>query len=262
MNNKILYFVIGILCILVLVLGGYVICDKLKNNKIEVNNNSEILVSKIDNNKDWVYDAEYDKNVIDDSYTTNSGVYFAKDIVAPYININSSYANISNAEIKSIFDEIVKKYNEGVSNKVTRVVDCGYKSAAYKDALSVLFTYSSSGHAAPRSVYYTYNVNLKTGNELTYKEVYDFAGFNSNNIDTKVQEAITKVMHEKLPNDYRYLDDNNFDMYNNKSIDNYKKSVSDNTIRYFLTSNGKLSVIVKLVIPSGIGEYDTIVIVE
>ena len=45
----------------------------------------------------------------------------------PYININSSYANNSNSDIKKLFDDTIKAYNDGVSNKMTYVDECGYK---------------------------------------------------------------------------------------------------------------------------------------
>lgn len=48
----------------------------------------------------------------------------------------------------------------------------------------------------------------------------------------------------------------------NESIDNYKASVNNNTLKYFLSENNKLNVVVKLSIPAGTGELDTIITVE
>ena len=102
-KNTGLYVLIAILCVLVLALGGFIVYDKTQNNKTTTtdttNNasnstNTNSLVSKLDDKKDWVYDAEYTKNVTADSYSTYYETYYAKDIVVPYINVNSSYSTI------------------------------------------------------------------------------------------------------------------------------------------------------------------------
>ena len=112
-----LYILIVFLCVLILALGGYIVYDKIQTNNnstetTDVSNNTsnsnssdtDTLVSKLDDTKDWVYDAEYTKNVIAESYSTHwNDTYYAKDIVIPYININSSYANNANNEIKEVF---------------------------------------------------------------------------------------------------------------------------------------------------------------
>ena len=69
-------------------------------------------------------------------------------------------------------------------------------------------------------------------------------------------------MKEEL-NDFEYpsdyLDGTNFDTYNDESITNYKKSISDNALKYFLSSKGELSIIVRLSIPAGMGYVDKII---
>ena len=278
-KNTGLYVLIAILCVLVLALGGYIVYDKTQNDKSSTttttdttNSNANTLVSKLDNTKDWVYDAEYTKNVTADSYSTGYKTYYSKDIVVPYININSSYANNSNSEIKKVFDDAIKAYNDGVSNKVTYVDECGYKKYINSDSLSVVLTYGVGATDVVHPKYYTYNFNLKTGNQLSYEEAYSIAGLNSSNIDSKVENAITKIMQDKLK-DLKdpqkdtgdggyYPDGTNFNTYNNESISNYKKSISDNTLKYFLSDNGKLNIVVKLSIPAGTGEFDTIITID
>ena len=281
-KNTGLYVLIAILCVMVLALGGYIVYDKTQNNKTTAtdttNNasnstNTNSLVSKLDDNKDWVYDAEYTKNVTADSYSTNfNETYYSKDIVVPYINIKSSYADNSNSEIKNVFEDAIKAYNSGVSDKLTYVDECNYKKYSNKDNISIILTYGVGATDVVRPKYYTYNINLKTGNKLTYEEAYTIAGFNSSNIDSKVENAITKIMKEKLKDlkDPKkdtgaggyYPDGTNFDTYNNESINNYKKSISDNTLKYFLSDNGNLNIVVKLSISAGTGEFDTIITVD
>lgn len=283
-KNTGLYVLIAILCVLVLALGGYIVYDKTQNDKSSTttttdttnnesnSNNTNSLVSKLDDTKDWVYDAEYTKNVTADSYSTYYETYYAKDIVVPYINVNSSYANTANSDIKKVFDEAIKSYNDGVSDKMTYVDECGYKKYVTDNSLSVILTYGVGATDVVHPKYYTYNIDLKTGNQLSYGEVYNIAGLSSSNIDSKVENAITKIMQDKLKNlkdpqkdtgdGSYYPDGTNFNTYNNESISNYKKSISNNTLKYFLSDNGKLNIVVKLSIPAGTGEFDTIITVD
>ena len=280
-KNTGLYVLIAILCVLVLALGGFIVYDKTQNNKTTTtdttNNasnstNTNSLVSKLDDKKDWVYDAEYTKNVTADSYSTYYETYYAKDIVVPYINVNSSYSNNANSEIKKVFDDAIKSYNDGVSDKMTYVDECGYKKYVTDNSLSVVLTYGVGETDVIHPKYYTYNIDLKTGNQLSYEEVYNIAGLSSSNIDSKVENVITKIMQDNLK-DLKYPqkdtgdggyypDGTNFNTYNNESISNYKKSISDNTLKYFLSDNGKLNIVVKLSIPAGTGEFDTIITVN
>ena len=234
--------------------------NTLQEKVIKLSENENKLVSKIDNTKDWVYDAEYTKNVTADSYTAAGGsTFYAKDIVVPYININSSYAGKANTEIKKVFNSAISTYNEGVSNKLDYVDECNYKKYNSNNNISVVLTFGVGATDVVHPQYYTYNINLKTGNELTYEEVYKIAGFSSNNIESKVETAITKFMKEKLNFE---PDKNNFDTYNNETIANYKKSINDNTLKYFLDNNGKLNIIVTISIPAGIRHWDEIIPVD
>lgn len=272
-KNTGLYILITILCVLVLALGGYIIYNKTQNDKSSTtttndtttttdttNSNTNTLIPKLDNTKDWVYDAEYTKNVTADSYSTNFETYYSKDIVVPYININSSYANSSNNDIKNIFDDAIKTYNNGVNDKTTYVDECSYKKYINNNSLSIILTYGIGATNVVSPKYYTYNFDLKTGEQLSYEKIYSIAEFNSNNIDSKVENAITKVMKEKMSN----FSDNgtNFDTYNNESINNYKNSINNNNLKYFLSDNGKLNIVVELSIPAGIGKFDTIITVD
>ncbi len=272
-----LYIIVVILMVLFVVFGCYAFYNKSHNNKnvdtSKVNEkNDSNLVSKIDNTKDWVYDAEYQKDVDADYYSTYYEKYYAKDIVVPYINVNSAYGENANKDIKKVFDSAIKTYNDGVKDKETFVDECNYKKYINDDSLSVVLTYGVGATDVVQPQYYIYNIDLKTGNKLSYEEIYKIAGLNSSNIEEKVIGAITKVLEEELKDlknpeidtddGQYYPEETNFDTYNNKSIDNYKKSVNNNTLKYFLSSNKKLNIVVKLSVPAGIEEFDTIISVN
>lgn len=275
-SNKFLYVVIALLSIAVILLGGYIVKDKFLDKKnTDVNDtslkdkNEENDVDmndyyKIDKNRAWIYDAEYEKKVSAEQYSTGSDTYYAKSIVVPYININSTYATDSNNEIKKVFDMAIEDYNQGVKDEMTYVDECNYKKYLTDDVLSVLVTFGVGATDVVQPNYYTYNFDLKTGEKLSYEDVYQLAGFNSNNIESKVTSAITDVMKEKMSDmsDDNYPEGTNFDYYNNKSMMNYRDSVKNNTLRYFLSNDGKLNVVVKLIIPAGIEEFDTIITVS
>ena len=219
------------------------------------------MVSKIDENKDWVYDAEYKKDAKAESYVAEDKTYYARDIVVPYININSSYASDSNTEIKKVFDDAMKKYNEGVNDKMTYVEQCNYRKYMKDNHLSVTLTYGVGATDVVVPDYYTYNINLENGTQLSYEDAYKICGFNDANIESKVEEAITKVMKDEL-NGVTFEDGKNFDTYNKQSIDNYKKSVANNTVKYYISDNERLNVVVVLSIPAGIGEFPHLITIE
>ena len=48
----------------------------------------------------------------------------------------------------------------------------------------------------------------------------------------------------------------NFETFKNESITNYKNSIYNNTLQYYLDENNKLSIITTFSVPAGSGEYD------
>lgn len=273
-NNTKLYILIAILVILVLLLGGYVVYDKQinkeempktsetnKETEEEKENTEETFISKQDDTKDWVYDAEYEKNVLADSYKTYYNTYYARDIVVPYINIDSSYATKANKEIKNIFNRIIEKYNEGVNDKMTYIDTCKYEKYIQNNILSVIFNYGIGATSIVHPNYYSYNIDLKTGKELSFEDIYKIAGFNESNINEKVENAITTIVKEKT-SELTYPEGTNFDTYKNASITNYKNAVMNNTLVYFITDNNKLNIVVKLNIPVDTDEFDTIITID
>lgn len=284
-KNTGIIILIVVLSLLVVGLGGYLIYDKFitKDSNIEEKDNTKKkdnsniennnFISKIDEAKDWIHDADYDYNVSANSYSIDFDItYYVKDIIAPYINIKSADADKANAEIKEVFDEAIKAYNNGVNNKLTYVDECKYTSYVDENKLSVNFWLGIGATDVVHPEYYTYNFDLKTGKLLSYEEVYNSVGFNSNNITEKLEKAITDVMKERLKelkdlntdnsDGAYYPEGTNFNTYNNESISNYKKEVFNNSIKYFLDTKKKLNVIVTLSIPIGTDEFDTIIIVD
>lgn len=272
-NNVGLYVIIVVLCVIVAILLGVIIYNNqsakklneqntIKNNEKVQNNNN--FVSKIDDSKDWIYDAEYPKNVKADSYQISDKTYYAKDIIVPFININSSYAKSSNEEIKNVLRWAVDTYNSGVSNKIDYVEECNYKTYTHDDVISVFLTYSVNNIALSNSYYKAYNIDLKTGNKKTYQEIYSKAGINSSEIDNKVKNAISNTLRNKMIELSLDLDseDYPFDNLNKDSYNHYKDSVTNDTLYYFLDDNKKLNIITTLYVPAGQGGIDTVITID
>lgn len=209
---------------------------------------------KIDKTKELVYDAEYTSNVKAESYVTHfDETYYSKDIIVPYININSEYATKSNNEIKNVFESAINAYNEGVDTGLVYIDECNYEKYESDKELSVLLTLGIGGTDVVDPEYYTYNINLDNGNELSYEDIYTLVGFTKDNIDEKVNTAISNELKEYLNGD-----DIDISTYKDESINNYKESVTNNTLKYFLEDN-KLNIVVKLSVPVGKGSYNRIV---
>lgn len=273
-RNKGLIITLIIFIIATITLGSYIVYDKMLKDKapekketevIDDKENNSTFVSKKYNDKNWVYDAEYEKSVNASSYQTAfNETYSVSDIVVPFINVDSTYATYSNEEIKKVFDSAIQTFNQGVSDQVTFVDKCNYKKYITNDLVSILVNYAVGGTDIVKSNYYVYNIDLKTGNELSYEDVYKLVGLDSKNINSKVEEAISKIMKEKMKDftDTDYEQGTDFNTYNNKSIDNYKKSVNDNSLKYFIAEDGKLNIVVKLHIPVGMEEFDTVITID
>ena len=265
-NNHVLIMFLMFFILLSLTLGGYIFYDKFvpkenakPNEEQPIEEPKEELVNKINNSKYWIYDADYEKDVLADFYIINEPIY-AEDIKVPFINIDSNYASLANQEIKKVFDIAIDAYNEGVQNELTHV-DIDYQKYIDNDMVSTALWYSIKETAVVNPNYYTYNIDLKTGKEMSFEEVYQKCGFTKDNIDDKVKENITSMMKDRLKNfiDEYYPQGTNFDTYNNESIENYLTSIKNNTLQYFIDENGILSIIVKLSIPVEMGYFDTVI---
>ncbi len=270
-NNHTLIVFLIFFILLSLALGCYIFYDKFyqkENNNptdsqvVEKEEPKEELVKKINSSKYWIYDADYKKDVLADSYVINGPIY-AEDIKVPFINIDSNYASRTNQEIKKVFDIAIDAYNEGIQNELTWV-DIDYQKYIDNDMVSTALWYSIKETAVVNPNYYTYNIDLKTGNEMSFEEVYQKCGFTKDNIDNKVKENITNTMKERLKNftNENYPEGTNFDTYNDESIENYLDSIENDTLQYFIDENGMLSIIVRLSIPVEMGYFDTVIKLE
>jgi hypothetical protein len=92
--------------------------------------NKEITSNSNDNKKDgYVYDAPYTKKVSVESYELKDAFYIirARDIIVPYINLDSKDAKEANAELKKLHDELVEFYNSESNDKLEFKINYTYQ---------------------------------------------------------------------------------------------------------------------------------------
>ena len=257
-NNKLITTLLIVFIVLFLGLGIYVIYDKTNgdDNKVNENNNEVTYVKKINKEKFWVYDAKYEYDVDKKQYTTDFGVtYYINNIVAPYINIDSSDAKTANTEIKKSFDNAITKYN----GEFTNVDNFDYKNYINNDIISVMLNYTWSGTDLPVVDYFTYNFNIKTGKLLSYEDIYSKFGYTKDSINNLMKEKINEKAAEVLNDEY-YKD--KLETLSNKSYEEYKNNVNSDKIEYFIDSNNTLNVVVDIFNDGSTGKTSEIISIK
>ena len=233
MKKRIIFFLLVIFVFIVVIIIDFVKTDKSL---------------KLDSSKDWVYDAQYKLPTNKESYygyTSHTKLISSSDLIVPYVNIDSTDAKKVNEEIYSLYERLIEKFNENLKNEIMFTI-VNYKFYINDDIVSILITTETAGTDISVYDYYTYNFNLKNGKLLKYNEMTKFNDTN---------EKITNLIINKLGEMYSGDD---FDFYKDKSISNYKATINDNSIKYFI-ENGKMNIIVTLEMPIGRGKFDTII---
>lgn len=194
-NNSKTIIIIIMALILVLAIGiggGFLLANKDNNNNVNTtetqdNKQEQSKASKkIDESKPWVYDAEYGK---DKAVKKVESFSSDKDLIVPYININSEDANKANDEIKNIYEETYSKY--GSAPSYTIIYSSNYEFYENDNILSIVLRVGNAviNGGAGTSKTYIYNFNLDTLKTATLKEMAILCGFNSeSDVQNKVKE--------------------------------------------------------------------------
>lgn len=192
-DKKITVALLVIVLILVLAIGvgvGFLFTggkNKSENNTVTnnttTNNSVETKANKkIDETKDWVYDAEYCVNNTNKvAYGMFAGEEFnSKEYLkVPYINVNSEYAKKVNEEIKEMYDKIYSTFGDK-SGEVSKAGKLNYEFGKSDKILSVAITCSEGvTNAGWSKDYITYNINLETLEKATLEDVCKECGFES-----------------------------------------------------------------------------------
>ena len=270
MNNKIDKGIIAIvitIIVLILFCIFYIIFEKRNEYKNSITitttkiNTTTKIIEKINNDKEFVYDATYKVNVNQESYMINDTTYNINDYKAPFINLNSDYVKSTNDEIKKIYDDAVKVFNSGIENNISYIDTFKYDYYINDDILSLVLT---TGYGGTDEVYYNYNIfviDLKTGNKVVLDDILKYKNIDKEIFDEKVKN---KIIEEY---DNFYLNINKED----KLYKNYYETLKEETLnkfgdgvnnQYFINENGTINVVVTISYPAGRGYTDKIIVVE
>lgn len=284
---KITFITILSILVLGLILGivGYMILCNLGSDIDDSENvstsNSTKYVDKVNKNEEYVYDANYEKNVSKKSYVDSfDGNISVNDIRVPYINIKSDDAEKVNSKLKEMHDELVDYFKENLKIEDSKKIFPGgstvyYNVYRYDDILSVSITKRYHGGTDVDTYkYYAYNFDIKTGNLLSYDDLISRLGsvtynvdYTSSNVKTYVSRAIDIYSKNELK-DYtlnsteKIYDGMTYTEMLNEDIKNYENSISDNSLVYYCDSNGNLNVVVNLLFPWGAGHFDTVLTID
>lgn len=265
-KNKWLIILITILLIIVLVLGGYIVYDKLLS-KESVKPSVSI---KLDDSKDYVYDADYsseysnnykefsiggeDKTITNNDFGIHVeysyGLQKLSDLKVPYMNINTYYAGQVNGELKNLYKEFAEKFDKCALKSAENGESCSqiltYRVYKYNSILSVVVIEGYQSSSPIRSDYKTYNFDLNTGNEIKYDEMVEKLGYDKNTLLDKEKQALKN----KLDEHSNSIDLNNDCVQSGVrrncytiAYDLLEKSINDNTILYFAGNDGKLNLL-------------------
>ena len=284
-NNKgviiLLTVIIVILAVLCILFSTDTISLKSNttNNKEQASDNSNKTI-KIDESKEYVYDAEYK---YDNKYTEydrangkgekrtidyygipveKSEKDYLKDLIVPYININSNDATKVNTELENLYLKYAKEFDSCI-DEVTTTTGPGcsqiltYRTYSYNNILSVVVIDSTQATSPYIFDYHIYNFDLNTGNIISYNDMLSKLGYSKDTILDKMKDSIKNQM------DITYKNNSEVDLseacqYNKDSNGNplygttncyditYKlleESINNNNLLYLTDNEGNLNIL-------------------
>ena len=225
-------FIILILVLLVILgLAGYFVYDKY----IRKDESKPTAVTPSQNVEKKVLLKDANQSVV---YSDVDEMHEGKVKRIPYINIESSYADQINKEIK----ELTKN---GLDGQITdQYYGIDYQYYVNDEIVSVKFTWETETN---QTVSRIYNINQYTGEKVSNSEILKYVSINENELNNKLVESY------KIARPY--------DSIENKEIwkDNYQTdldTLSSGKIKAMYLNNKELYVLFDLSYPagSGIGE--------
>ncbi len=212
-------------------------------------------VSKIDASREWVYDAEYEKNLKAPSYVVDGKIYSGDSIVVPYINIDSDYAREVNTEIKNVFDKIIEHYNNGIEDNMSYVDSCNYTVFTEENGLFVLFTYGLGATDVVHPVYFTYNFNLVDGSKLDFDYFCNYIGREKDEVESSVIKKIEEIFKAEM----NEFDAKEIESYLNSTKSSFEEAFNNGKILFTITEDRNPAFVVDIQTPAGTGHFDTLI---
>lgn len=259
-KNKGLVILNIILVLALISLGGYILWDKSNQKKEEkevtkettVKKEEKKVIDKIEETRDWVYDASYPYTVSTSHFTLDGKRFHVTDIKVPYINIKSVEIEKINKQIQDIFNQAIAIFEQASKGLPVIIDKCDYSTYIHDNLLSIFFLYSAGDTNSPTIKYYTYNIDLKTGKLLSYNKVREMFNYTS---DDTVKSKIKTYIEDEFP-----MDSNKESI--EATLQNYTTSMNDGSLPFYIDANQNLNIITKVVTASSTSGQKEIITIQ
>jgi len=189
----IIIIMVFIIAIMILLYDRFVANNENSNNEttqnIELNTDTTVQknVVKKDMSKDYVY--TYQTKIIAKIGDYTGGKYDVA-VNIPIINLNSDDVDAINDEIKNAFTD------RPTTNELNALYYLTYEYNISNDIISVLLTEYQGYDFMPNVRYYSYNIDLKTGNKVSLTEIVNRLGNDYSILNSKFKKLITDTKNE------------------------------------------------------------------
>lgn len=147
-----------------------------------------------------------------------------------------------NKEIKSVFTNAIEVYNDGATTDMGLTVgECNYKKTSFNNIESIVLKYQLESSGVINPDYYTYNIDTTTGELITFKDAYTMLGYDEETINEKVNTKIVDLIKQM-----NFTDDDQYMIFSNY---NYKQSIKDKNIKFYIDENKNLNIVLDLYVP-------------
>ena len=195
---------------------------------------------KADPARGWIYDAEYEAGFDADSFTARDGTHIDahKDLIVPFINIDSADAARANDEIKSIYFDLADAFNYDCQEKIWWEKS-SYTAYQYENTVSAMLKLTYGGTAEEDASHYGYCFDVKDGHRLSFAEAIRLLNYSEGDVIAKLSDAAAGKLKS-------FVDPSAYDADYRDTVDQLKRDVAGGSLQYVITSSGELGVVIVL----------------
>lgn len=268
-QSKGLIWVIIILIVLVVGLISFIVYKEffVNNDIINSNETNDVIIEtkktmKLVENKDWVYDANYDPNVKQQVYTTvYDETYNVNDYKVPYVNINSEYAETINSEIKKLYDNMMQVFNNGIEDGVSYIDIFKYDYYLNGEILSIVLTAGVGATDGVYPDYYIFNIDINTGKKIDLENILNYKNLSNADFDIIAKNAII----DEYDTFYKNIDKSDnlyveyYDEMKQQTLDDYNNSTDK---KCYIDNNGDINLLATVSFPAGREYANKLIVVK
>ncbi len=251
-KNKVLTLLTLIL-VVALVLPA---CSNDPGTKNQGGGSSFTPVAKVDPSKPYVYDGNFDTENLGEKYTKSMNPPVPVVLSFPVINIDSEYAQLLNGEIQHNMGIALDILDECIREKDYFYTDASFEYYEHGKVLSVVIKQVFYGSIVPTPSYYTYNIDLETGDYYETKDFVEDLGYGTmEDFRASCREAIVeKSLKKKNSGDPAYEDFYRADLGANLHM--FYEDFSYELNQFYIDGSGTINLVMTMMdSPSSIGAF-------